>query len=751
MTQTDSELLRQHHRTGSEAAFAELARRYLPLVYGAALRQTRRAQTAEDVTQAVFLVLWQKAAGLADRPSIGAWLLTVTRHAAIDAMRRENCQHRHEQAAAAARAEGVHEMESAVDQWDRLSPLIDQAMSRLAASDRQVLTLRYFQDMSLAEVGRQMRISEEAARKRATRALAGLRKLLSAKGVTASSSALGVAIAAHSLVTPPAALAASVAAIPGAAAAGSACAVAGAIAKGAIKMMFWVKLKIAATVVVCVAATAGLAEVTAQQVGAGRGAPPVHRQSAPAPARTADGPADVNAASPLQVAIDVQAMQIAEQNVPPGVMQLLDRPQPASLGAAARQDLLQAVTAAGADELAAPRLVMLSGTEAEIKALSLRRYVDSLDPQKEKDAQGRMVLAPHGQDQQTGLILKVMAEVAPDGRSARLRLQPQLSWGDLPQQFTFNQEGTDQQMSVQTAPTQQFTVQTTVDVPDGQTVVLGGRATRFPAGKATSRALLLVRSTIVPRQPARTAGAAPARDASATSTSKPITLQVKLLTLPVRRSRSVVKAIAEISARPFASDTDIDPLLAAAQNEPNASIVTAPSLTIDPAQSAPLVKEFKKATQYVAELQPRRDAQGNVGYQPILDSVDDGITIKAAAAALSGQDSIRVSASILLSHLSSLERFNFVSKPMTLAVQEPTRQIASLNLDVAIPEKNWLVVGPLQLDTDRETSTSTRAPAPAPAPDIAELPVLSRLLSSPRDSHADLYILIRPQIVETVR
>lgn len=85
----DIQLLRAIAQS-DQAAFMQLYQRYSNLVYSLALRVLRHQTVAEEVTQDVFLKIWQQP----DRwnPALGqfsSWLLTITRNAAIDRLRKE--------------------------------------------------------------------------------------------------------------------------------------------------------------------------------------------------------------------------------------------------------------------------------------------------------------------------------------------------------------------------------------------------------------------------------------------------------------------------------------------------------------------------------------------------------------------------------------------------------------------------------------------------------------------------------------
>lgn len=85
------EELAQKVALGDRRAFLELYDRCAPKVYGLALKIMGDAMTAEEVTQDAFLKLWTRAETFRPgRGSFTGWLLTITRHTALDRYRRES-------------------------------------------------------------------------------------------------------------------------------------------------------------------------------------------------------------------------------------------------------------------------------------------------------------------------------------------------------------------------------------------------------------------------------------------------------------------------------------------------------------------------------------------------------------------------------------------------------------------------------------------------------------------------------------
>src|SRR6185436_10082157 len=97
---TDQQLLARVRARGGEerVALEELVRRHLAFVYATARRHARGADPhlADDVTQAVFIVLVRKAGSIREDTVLPAWLYTVTRNVVSAARRGERRRTIHE-------------------------------------------------------------------------------------------------------------------------------------------------------------------------------------------------------------------------------------------------------------------------------------------------------------------------------------------------------------------------------------------------------------------------------------------------------------------------------------------------------------------------------------------------------------------------------------------------------------------------------------------------------------------------------
>jgi RNA polymerase sigma factor (sigma-70 family) len=205
----DFELVRCYADDRSEAAFAELVKRYIDFAYSAAFRQVGGdAHLAEDVTQSVFVDLARKAGSFTERTVLSGWLYTSTRYAAAKAVRGEQRRRAREQESFLMQ-ESFNDP-AAESSWETVRPVLDNAMHELSERDRNAVLLRYFENRPLAEVGARLGLSEDAARMRLRRALEKLRDVLSRRGVISTSTALAALLAQQTVSAAPAGLAANI-------------------------------------------------------------------------------------------------------------------------------------------------------------------------------------------------------------------------------------------------------------------------------------------------------------------------------------------------------------------------------------------------------------------------------------------------------------------------------------------------------------------------------------------------------------
>jgi len=256
----DWQLLNEYSTRNSEEAFRALADRYAGLVYHAALRQVRHPHLAQDVTQAVFIALTHKAAGLSNHVVLSGWLLRATRFAVLNLSRQETRRRLHEQEACAMEIPPESSEAGAV--WEQISPHLDDALNRLSKTDRAAVAIRYFENKSHKEVAQALGVSEEAAKRRVSRAVDKLRLIFTRRGIVAPVAVLAAAFADCGVQAAPAGLASCLTAAAGSASLTPTLT----LAKGVLKLMAWTKLKTTILVAAGVLLTVGTATLTVHAI-----------------------------------------------------------------------------------------------------------------------------------------------------------------------------------------------------------------------------------------------------------------------------------------------------------------------------------------------------------------------------------------------------------------------------------------------------------------------------------------------------
>lgn len=234
----DSVLLQEYVEHGSEEAFATLVARHVNKVYSVALRQTRNPHQAEEITQAVFVILARKSRRLGKRVILSGWLCRTARLAAVTFIRSELRRTRREREAHVQNLLN----ETGSDVWPQIAPIVDAAMAALSEADHDAVVLRFFDGKSMKEIGAAMGASEDAAKMRVNRAVEKLRLFFTRRGIVCSAAALAAAMSANAVQAAPAVLTKTTTAV--AIANGATASVSTlTLVKGALKFMAWTKAK----------------------------------------------------------------------------------------------------------------------------------------------------------------------------------------------------------------------------------------------------------------------------------------------------------------------------------------------------------------------------------------------------------------------------------------------------------------------------------------------------------------------------
>jgi RNA polymerase sigma factor (sigma-70 family) len=256
--QTDGELLAAFAKSRDERAFEELVRRHAPMVFRSCCRLLGR-DDAEDVAQAVFLVLAKKAGALTAHRCVGPWLHRVACCAAINQRNSQASRGLREQQVAQTGAQAP--MHEHVERMDELRSLLDRELDALPEKYRQAIVLFHLQEQSLSDTAAALGCPEATAGTWLARGRELLRRRLAQRGrVVALSALLAFLSAEAGAADLPANFASKIAA---AAAAGKILA----ISEGVLKTMWYAKFKLAAAVLTVVMGT-GIGVVTVRTWGA---------------------------------------------------------------------------------------------------------------------------------------------------------------------------------------------------------------------------------------------------------------------------------------------------------------------------------------------------------------------------------------------------------------------------------------------------------------------------------------------------
>ena len=166
-------------RNGQTQALGMIYDRYSRLVYSLAFKILANSEEAEDITQEIFVSLWQRNAYNPARGSLSSFLTTMTRSRSIDKLRSRGSRHRFLQ-----RWEGIIRSDTVmatpleqVSMGER-SQIIRAALEELSPNERQVLEIAYFGGLSQSEIAESLNIPLGTVKTRSRQGLLKLRQAL---------------------------------------------------------------------------------------------------------------------------------------------------------------------------------------------------------------------------------------------------------------------------------------------------------------------------------------------------------------------------------------------------------------------------------------------------------------------------------------------------------------------------------------------------------------------------------------------
>lgn len=167
---TDEELVENIVKTKNDILFGALYERYAHLVYNKCYSFTKTKVEAEDLTQDVFVKLFQKLTSFEGKSKFSTWLYSFTYNMCVDYVNKNVLKK-------------VHSNDLDVENYNSLTAEVDdlslfllkekalkKSLSIIAPEDKMILLLKYQDDFSIKDITSVLDISESAVKMRLKRA-----------------------------------------------------------------------------------------------------------------------------------------------------------------------------------------------------------------------------------------------------------------------------------------------------------------------------------------------------------------------------------------------------------------------------------------------------------------------------------------------------------------------------------------------------------------------------------------------------
>ena len=195
MAEAEVLLLRRFAESADAEAFSEITRRYAGMVYASCRRVLNNESKAADATQETFFQLVKNAGEITG--SLAGWLHQVATRKSIDMIRADSARSNREKGYADT-------VEKEIDEWQELSPYVDQAMEELDDNLREMLVRHYLGGKSMREVGEALGVSQPTVSRKIEKGVSQLRDILRKKGIIVSIGVLGSMLLTNAVEAAPA-------------------------------------------------------------------------------------------------------------------------------------------------------------------------------------------------------------------------------------------------------------------------------------------------------------------------------------------------------------------------------------------------------------------------------------------------------------------------------------------------------------------------------------------------------------------
>lgn len=163
----------------NKQAWLQLVKRYEGLVYNYGLRMLGQREDAQDLLQDVFLSVFRNLAGWRGEASFKTWLLTIAHHRCIEVYRRRRDHLDIDSIEGQASDQDWHHPDQVYQGQQRGQQLVE-ALQKLPLEQRQVVELKFFQHLALADIAAQLDVPLSTIKSRLYSAVEKLQQYLEA-------------------------------------------------------------------------------------------------------------------------------------------------------------------------------------------------------------------------------------------------------------------------------------------------------------------------------------------------------------------------------------------------------------------------------------------------------------------------------------------------------------------------------------------------------------------------------------------